>query len=111
MADIMQQILEDLGYDLPKRAQPFDPQGEGYDMVTARLRGYSPQPVPGDSVPHWQTRAPLTSQESVAMSLPPDSGMILKGAAHPTWDLGRQADRELGYELVWRNGRAYSVKR
>lgn len=74
---------------------PFDPQGSGYDYKQARDAGLSPQPVPHDTVPHWPSREP-------------GSGLLLKGRAHPTFDIGVEHDRLEGYGLEIQNGRYYS---
>jgi hypothetical protein len=71
----------------------FDPEGDGYDYETARLRGMRP-----DADGHWSSRDPET-------------GMLLKGRAHPTFNKGVEADRGLGYELETRDGRYYTTKK
>lgn len=76
--------------------KPFDPEGSGYDMKTARLAGLKAKPQPDDdNRPHWPSRDPET-------------GLLLKGRAHPTFDLGVEHDRREGYGLEMKNGRYYS---
>src|SRR4249920_2608850 len=81
--------------DLIEQDKPFDPEGSGYDYKTARLAGLKPRPVPDDDVPHWPSRDPQT-------------GMLLKGRSHPTFNLGVEHDRQEGYGLEKKNGRYYS---
>jgi len=72
-------------------AIPFDPEGEGYDMKTAREAGLQP-----DETGHWPSRDPRTGQQ-------------LKGARHPTANLAEQADEEMGYyRYKGQDGRYYS---
>jgi hypothetical protein len=75
--------------------KPFDPEGEDYDYDTANKAGLKPKPVEHDTVPHWPSREP-------------ESGMLLKGRRHPTFDLGVEHDRKEGYGLEKQNGRYYS---
>tara|TARA_A100001011_G_scaffold238328_1_gene246282 strand:+ start:6331 stop:6585 length:255 start_codon:yes stop_codon:yes gene_type:complete len=70
----------------------FDPEGEGYDYETAFKLGYT-----RDQVGHLPTRDYET-------------GMILKGRKHPTFEKGIQADVDLGYKLIKKGNRYYTVK-
>lgn len=70
----------------------FDPESDGYDYDTALEAGLSP----GDDA-HWPSRDPRT-------------GMLLKGRAHPTYQLAIDADHDLGLEEVLAgNGRYYTL--
>jgi hypothetical protein len=44
------------------------------------------------------------------MGLPADSGLLLKGETHPTYQKGVEVDRSLGYAIMPRGNRNYSVK-
>lgn len=70
----------------------FDPQGAGYDYDTAVRAGIRP-----DATGHWLGRDPST-------------GVILKGASHPTFNLTEQAERDSGYDMHRdvEDGRYYS---
>lgn len=84
--------------DSPRATTPtgFDPEGDGYDYDSARAAGLAPQAVEDDVVPHWPTRVP-------------DTGLILKGRAHKTFDKGVKVDEELGYKLVKKGSRYHTV--
>lgn len=72
---------------------PFDPEGDGYDYATAQRRGFAP-----DEHGHLNSRDPET-------------GMQLKGKAHPTYRKGIEVDRGLGLQEEKRDGRYYTVPR
>ena len=74
----------------------FDPEGDGYDYKTAKARGYGPDGT-GENAGHWPSRDAET-------------GMQLKGRAHPTWNKAIEEDTKLGYRLEKRGGRYYTVK-
>lgn len=75
---------------------PFDPEGAGYDMESALKYGMKPQ-IGDDGKPHWQSRVPQT-------------GLLLKGRKHETWNLLEKGEREAGYEIYKKDGRYYSSK-
>ena len=83
------------GGDTPKQVEnKFDPEGDGYDFKTAKEYGIKP-----DKNGHYQSRVPET-------------GMILKGRKHPTFDKTIEADKKLGYQIVkGTDGRYYSFKK
>lgn len=64
---------------------PFDAQGSGYDYQTANELRLGPGPNY-----HWPTRAEIGDN---------GLGMILKGANHPTWNLGVQGETDAGYQM------------
>lgn len=80
-----------LGSVLSKRK--FNPDGGGYDFETARAAGIKP-----DATGHWPSRDART-------------GMILKGRKHPTFNKTIAADQKLGYKMIKKGGRYYSLKR
>jgi hypothetical protein len=83
----------------------FRPTGQGYDYANARRAGFKP----GDDG-HWPSRMPLSPEEAASAGLPADSGLLLKGSTHPTFQKGVDVDKSLGYRLVSRGGRFYTVK-
>jgi hypothetical protein len=77
-----------------KPVQPFDPESDGYDYISAVDSGGKPD----EQTKHWQ-------------SLDPRTGMVLKGRNHPTWDLMVQEEAKLGNSIIkGGDGRYYSVK-
>ena len=83
----------------------FDPQGPGYDYASARAAGFG---IGEDG--HWPSRAPLEPDRAEVLGLPADSGLLLKGEAHPTYAKGVEADKGLGYAVMPRGNRNYTVK-
>lgn len=77
-------------------SKKFDPEGSDYDYEGAKKAGLSPRPVEDDDVPHWPSRDPAT-------------GMLLKGRAHPTFDKGVKVDEGMGYRLVKKGERYYTI--
>jgi len=70
-------------------AQPFDPDGTGYDYATALAAGLGP-----DETGHWPSRDPRT-------------GQILKGRKHETFSLTEQGERDSGYRISRGDGGRY----
>ena len=69
----------------------FDPTGSGYDYATALSHGILP-----DDTGHWQ-------------SLVPETGQVLKGANHPTFDKTVEEERKMGSRIVYdETGTLYS---
>ena len=69
----------------------FDPMGKDYDYATALSHGILP-----DDTGHWQ-------------SLVPETGQVLKGANHPTFDKTVEAERKRGSRIVYdETGTLYS---
>ena len=88
-------------YDHPrssKRKKKFDPEGAGYDYDTARDAGLGPSEDEGENKGHWPSRDPKT-------------GVILKGAKHPTFQKAVDADEELGYKLRKREDGRYVTEK
>lgn len=82
-----------------RRAMPpskFDPESDGYDMDAAVAAGLGSSIDPSDGKPHWPSRDP-------------NSGLLLKGRKHPTWNLLEQGELEAGMEIFkGDDGRYYS---
>lgn len=62
--------------------EKFDPEGAGYDYQTALEYGLRP-----DETGHWDSRIPQT-------------GMLLKGRGHPTWDKTVLGEKKAGYQII-----------
>lgn len=60
---------------------PFNPEGSGYDYETAQKFGIRP-----DSTGHWPSRVPQT-------------GQLLKGRKHKTFNLTLQEEQRMGYKV------------
>jgi len=82
----------------------FNPFGEDYDYETAKKAGFQP-----DETGHWPSRAPLPEEETKRLNLPKDSGVILKGSGHKTFDLTRKGEADAGYKIIEKEGRLYSI--
>jgi hypothetical protein len=59
----------------------FDPEGSEYDYDFAERYGITP-----DDTGHWPSR------ES-------ETGRLLKGRNHPTWNMTEKGEEEMGYEI------------
>ena len=84
----------------------FDPEGAGYDYPRAAQAGM----VRGADK-HMGSVAPASLSQQQRFGLPDGSYVILKGAAHPTFDLAVQADLQRGAEILKHGPRSYSVPR
>jgi hypothetical protein len=70
----------------------FDPESDSYDYGSAKQRG-----LQAGEDGHWPSRDPET-------------GMLLKGRRHKTFQKGVDVDRGMGYRLEKRDdGRYYTV--
>lgn len=92
-------MADDPLHDNPKSPKKtFDPEGDDYDYESAKAAGLAPKPVDDDDRPHWPSRHPET-------------GMLLKGRKHKTFQMGVDEDERLGYKLSkGKNGRYYTHK-
>jgi len=112
-----------------KSKKEFDPEGAGYDHVTAdRLRKKYPltmpkpvgAPLDGES---WERNNKGAFEAWVwhpeekdwaihGSSRDPESGMMLKGRKYSTWDKTVAGEKAAGYEIYkGKNGRYYSRKK
>ena len=78
-----------------KRKEPeipgWDSEGPGYDMTSAKACGLEP-----DKNGHWPSRCP-------------DTGQLLKGRDHKTWDKLEEGENESGYKIYkGKDGKYYS---
>ncbi len=82
----------------PSRKQfetTFDPEGSGYDYVSAVNAGMSPE-LGEDGKHHWHSRVGST-------------GLLLKGKKHNTWNKLVEGEKLSGYEIFKKSdGRFYS---
>ncbi len=69
----------------------FDPESDEYDYMTARELGFGP-----DETGHWPSRDPNT-------------GLLLKGSAHPTWSKTIEEEQKIGNQIIQKDGRYYSI--
>ena len=76
-----------------QKKKPFDAEGVGYDYGSAGRYGLT-----ADKTGHYPSRVPQT-------------GLLLKGRRHKTWHLTEKAEKKLGYKIIKRNGRYYSLKK
>lgn len=74
--------LNEIDYNLGEAsAVQFDPDGTGYDYDSARAAGLS-----ADDTGHWPSRNP-------------DTGQILKGKGHETFNLTVEGEEKAGYKI------------
>lgn len=69
----------------------FDPEGEGYDYESADKYSIVP-----DKAGHYQSRVPET-------------GLLLKGRKHKTWQKTVEGETEAGFLIIMKDGRYYSI--
>lgn len=101
----------DVGFvpDVPP-TQGFDPEGSGYDVETARpliekypLTVPKPDKYQGDYVGQdgafesWVWHPEINDYKKHQASRNPETGQILKGQKHPTYNLTIQGEKEAGY--------------
>ena len=72
--------------------KPFDPEGTGYDYQGALKAG-----LDANKKGKWG-------------SLVPESGLVLKGRKHKTWNLTVQEETKLGRNIMKIGPRYYSIK-
>ena len=87
----------------------FDPSGVDYDYTTAIGAGMQPQQEGGENKGHWGSVAPTPIQYRMDYGLPEDSYMMLKGASHPTFQMGVQGEQARGYKVIKLGDRYFSV--
>ena len=87
----------------------FDPSGADYDYTSAIGAGMQPQQEGGENKAHWGSVAPTPIQYRMDYQLPEDSYMMLKGSAHPTFQMGVQGEQNRGYQIMKFGDRYFSV--
>ena len=89
--------------------QPFDPEGDGYDIGTAREAGLEPSIEPGENFGHMGSVAPTTARERAQYKLPKESYLLLKGRKHESFDKAIEGERVRGFEIKKFGKRYFSV--
>jgi diadenosine tetraphosphatase ApaH/serine/threonine PP2A family protein phosphatase len=87
----------------------FDPSSSGYDYTTAIAAGMQPQQEGGENKGHWGSVAQTPIEYRMDYNLPEDSYMMLKGAGHPTFQMGVQGEQDRGYQIIKFGDRYFSV--
>jgi len=72
-----------------KKREPFDPEGDGYDYESAEAAGLKP-----DETGHWPSRNPQT-------------GQLLKGRGHKTFNLTEEGEAKAGFEIYQGEDKRY----
>ena len=78
--------------------EPFNPEGNGYDYVSAVEAGMKPL-EDGPNKGHWESR----------IGSGPKKGLLLKGKKHKTWHLLKEGEEAAGNKIITKNGRSYGV--
>ena len=98
----------------------FNSEGPGYDEKTAdELRELYPLTIPkpeqyegdvisSDSFDAWIWHQELGEYKKHSGSIDPRTGQVLKGRGHRTWKEMVEGEKELGNEVILKNGRYYS---
>lgn len=89
----------------------FNPEGEGFDMDTAKKFGMGPSQEEGPNKGHFGSVVPTTPSQQQDFGLPEDSYMLLKGRGHPTFDKAMKAEAERGFMIKKFGNRYFSVPR
>ena len=114
----IQSELSDKWYDQPDvvagiklnmQTLPFDPEGSGYDMESAKSVGMKPEIDPEDGLPHYGSVIETTKEQQKQYGLPEESYMLLKGKSHETWDKAVQGEAERGFRIKKFGDRYYSI--
>ena len=79
-------------YKNNRRNIKFNPEGSGYDYASAKKYGIKP------------------NEKGKYQSRVPETGLILKGRNHPTFDKTIEAEKKAGYEIYKKNNRYFSRK-
>jgi hypothetical protein len=87
----------------------FDPNSAEYDYDTAHAVGMQPQQEGGENQGHYGSVAPTPMQYRMDYNLPENSYMMLKGAAHPTFQMGVQGEQDRGYQVMKFGDRYFSL--
>jgi len=78
----------------------FNPEGDDYDYESAMASGINP-----DASQHWPSLAPLKDAEAKRLGLPSGSGLVLKGAGHPTHWKTLEVEAEAGNRVIKKGNR------
>ena len=80
--------------------EPFNPEGNGYDYVSAVEAGMKPL-EDGPDKGHWESR----------IGSGPNEGLLLKGKKHKTWKALKAGEEAEGNKIITKNGRWYSFQK
>jgi GH24 family phage-related lysozyme (muramidase) len=114
----IQSELSDKWYDQPDvvagiklnmQTLPFDPEGSGYDMESAKSVGMKPEIDPEDGLPHYGSVIETTKEQQKQYGLPEESYMLLKGKSHETWDKAIQGEADRGFRVKKFGDRYFSI--
>lgn len=95
--------------DLNMKTLPFNPEGSGYDMESAKSVGMEPTIDPEDGLPHYGSVIETTKEQQEKFGLPEESYMLLKGKQHETWDKAVQGEAERGFRIKKFGDRYFSI--
>ena len=100
---------------VPSITQPstteFDPESDGYDIRSAKDYGIKPEINSEDGLLHWPTRVEIKPEDAKKWGFPEGTGMMLKGKKHKTWELGVKVENDMGYDVVKKGSRYWSIPR
>lgn len=88
--------------------EPFDPEGDGYDYVSAIAAGMQPASE-GENKGHWGSVTLVSQSLRERLNLPEESYLVLKGKKHKTWNLAKAAEEERGFKIIKLGERYFSV--
>lgn len=97
------------GIKLNMQTLPFDPEGTGYDMQSAKSVGMEATIDPEDGLPHYGSVIETTKEQQKQFGLPEESYMLLKGKQHETWDKAVQGEADRGFRIKKFGDRYFSV--
>jgi len=97
------------GIKLNMQTLPFNPEGTGYDMQSAKSVGMEATIDPEDGLPHYGSVIETTKEQQKQFGLPEESYMLLKGKQHETWDKAVQGEADRGFRIKKFGDRYFSV--
>ena len=86
----------------------FDPEGDDYDIDSAKAAGMGPDGT-GEDKDHWGSVRHASPEEIANLKLPPEAYLLLKGRGHPTWDKAVKGEQERGFVVQKFGDRYFSV--
>ena len=95
--------------DLNMKTLPFNSEGSGYDMESAKSVGMEPTIDPEDGLPHYGSVIETTKEQQEKFGLPEESYMLLKGKQHETWDKAVQGEADRGFRIKKFGDRYFSI--
>jgi len=105
------------------KGKTFNPEGAGFDTKTAKrlieenpLTIEKPSSYIGDEVANknsfqaWVWHPEINEYKKHSSSRDPETGLILKGKRHKTFNKTVEAESRLGFEITKKGNRYYSNK-